>query len=324
MNGDTEKQEFSAEFDLVEAIEEVTVQIKNQSDLVQKLIREENLKRDKIRAQKKRFWFALPKELKDAQNKLEFLKSRKNTLKEVLFRYDISTRIDEVPWDFITFFDRSITIMPTNTLSLNIPVKESKASFNFIKKMIASRLKPVEIEWNAFTAKIVDQIHFAEVLNYMECKENLSNIFKNEMYEYKNYYNSIPPKLTNLFFPKDKTEYLDFLCDIHSELYKIVPVCEILNDNIEDAFIFTVEREKQVYIIWENINLSRATYVFHTNKKKYDTKLQFLFDYIVSKVNAKRQRLHSKNINLEEFGKFDIINHTDVQLWKNRLLQILE
>ena len=214
--------------------------------------------------------------------------------------------------------------MPTNTLSLNIPVKESKASFNFIKKMIVSRLRPLVMEWNAYTANIVDKIHFADVIKYMECKENLSNILKNEMYEYKNIYDSIPPKLTYLFFPKSKTEYLEFLCDIHSELYKVVPVCEVLNDNIEDAFLFSVETEKQVYIIWENINLSRATYIFHSNKDSYHTKLQFLFDYIVSTVNEKRRRLHSKGLDLGVFGKFEIINHTDVRLWKNQLLIILE
>jgi hypothetical protein len=46
---------------------------------------------------------------------------------------------------------------------------------------------------------------------------------------------------------------------------------------------------------------------------------QFLFDYIVGDIRAKRQRLHSNTIDKAMFGDFEIINHTEVEAWRERL-----
>jgi hypothetical protein len=92
---------------------------------------------------------------------------------------------------------------------------------------------------------------------------------------------------------------------------------------MEDSFLFTFEKESQIFIIWENTNLSRATYVFHVEPKRYEERLQFVFDYIVSNVRAKRQRLHSDSMDTEVFGEFEIINHTEVEAWRNRIAQMI-
>jgi hypothetical protein len=296
--------------------------IRSQIKHIQTLIKEENIRREEqvrktdIRPHDRN----LPKSIKEAQAKLEFLKNRKARLQEALLRNDISSRIGEVPWDFITFHNQYISIMPTYSLSLKIPIPESRESFNFIKNAIASRLEPIKIEWNASTAQIADQINFDKVLAYLVCKENLSSFFTDEGCDYRKYYDSIPAKLSHLFFPKSKTEYLNFLCEVHSPAYKIVPVQETLNNLIEDSFLFTVERSETVYIIWENTNISRATYVFRVAPEQYEERLQFVFDYIVSSIRAKRQRLHSDDIDKEIFGDFEIINHTDIEAWKERLM----
>jgi hypothetical protein len=210
--------------------------------------------------------------------------------------------------------------MPTYSLSLKIPIPESRESFNFIKNAIASRREPLKIEWNASTAQIADQINFDKVLAYLVCKENLSSFFTDEGCDYRKYYDSIPAKLSHLFFPESKTEYLNFLSEVHSPAYKIVPVQETLNNLIEDSFLFSVGRSGAVYIIWENTNISRATYVFRVAPEQYEERLQFVFDYIVSSIRAKRQRLHSDDIDKEIFGDFEIINHTEIETWKGRLM----
>ncbi len=301
--------------------------IGTQNDLIKKLIYAEYEKRGISTKKGKRqvrlsSISPLPQPIKDAQSKLEFLEKRRGMLQEALKNWDGSFRTDVVPWDFITFHDHYISILPMDMLSLKIPVAESKASFNFIKNAIASRLEPIKIKWNAVSAKIADQPHFDKILEYLVCKENLSSIFADESYEYRRYYDSIPSKLSRLFFPKSKTEYLDFLSGVHSPAYKIVPVQEMLNNTVEDAFLFTVERERAMYIIWENTNLSRATYVFRVDPVEYEDRLQFVFDYIVSNVRAKRQRLHSDSIDKDMFGDFEIINHTEIGTWRLRLDQL--
>lgn len=265
------------------------------------------LKRDKM----------LSLRIETVQAELEFL-NRKGTLD----RNEFTFQTEEVSWDVITFHDHYISILLPNLRPFSITIHESKESFNFIKNAIASRLEPIKIEWTAATAQIADQVNFDKVLAYLACKENLSSFFTNEGCDYHKYYDSIPAKLSHLFFPKSKTEYLNFLSEVHSQAYKIVPVQETLNNSIEDSFLFTVERDGVIYIIWENTNLSRATYVFSIAPEQYEERLQFVFDYIVSSIRAKRQRLHSGGIDKEIFGNFEIINHTEIETWKGRLMPL--
>lgn len=230
-----------------------------------------------------------------------------------------------VQWDNVTFEDRYLIIkgvVPRKTIDLFF--KPAQASFNFIKRRIKQRLEPFKIQVSNNQVRLVDSIYIGEVIEYMECKDLLEQMIADGLPNYRSYYDRLPSHLSALFFPKGKREYLDILCDLQSSDYKIVPVSEAIGDSIEDSFLFTVEKGKAMYIIWENTNLSRATYIFCIEIEQYDQRLQFVFDYIVSTLRAKRQKLHSEDIDKEVFGNFEIINHTEVEAWQNRAIQIMQ
>jgi hypothetical protein len=233
-------------------------------------------------------------------------------------------KVYTVQWDNVSFEDRYLIIkgvVPRMTIDLFF--KPAKASFNFIKRRIANRLQPFKIQITNDQARLIDNIYLSEVIEYMVCQDALEQMLNNGLPDYGGYYNRVPSHLSALFFPKDKKQYLDILCDLQSDQHKIIPVVEAIGDTMEDAFLFTVERGGTIHVIWENTNLSRATYVFRVEPEQYEERLQFVFDYIVSNVRAKRLRLHSDSIDTEMFGDFEIINHTEVEAWRNRLCQII-
>jgi hypothetical protein len=225
-----------------------------------------------------------------------------------------------VQWDNVTFEERYLVIkgvVPHKTIDLFY--KPAQASFNFIKRRIKQRLQPFKIQISDGQARLLDSLYIGEVVEYLECRDWLEQMLDKGQCDYSGYYDRIPPHLSSLFLPKDKKEYLDILCDLQSDNHKIIPVSEAIGETIEDSFLFTIEREATMYVIWENTNVSRATYLFRVNREEYDQRLQFLFDYIVSDIRAKRQRLHSDSIDKERLGDFEIINHTDVGAWRERL-----
>jgi hypothetical protein len=234
-------------------------------------------------------------------------------------------KIYTVQWDNVSFEDRYLIIkgvVPRKTIDLFF--KPAQASFNFIKRRIANRLQPFKIQITNDQARLIDNIYLGEVIEYMECRDAMEQMLNSGLPDYRGYYNRVPSRLSALFFPEDKKQYLDILCDLQSDQHKIIPVSEAIGDSVEDAFLFTVEKEETgVFVIWENTNLSRATYVFRVEPERYEERLQFVFDYIVSNVRAKRLRLHSDSLDTDMFGDFEIINHTEVEAWRNRLRQII-
>ncbi|MDR1700754.1 MAG: hypothetical protein LBR68_06140, partial [Lachnoclostridium sp.] len=168
-----------------------------------------------------------------------------------------------VQWDNVTFEDRYLVIrgvVPRRSIDLFF--KPAQASFNLIKRRIKQQLQPFKIQVTGDQVRLLDNIYIGEVVEYMECKDALDKMLESGLPDYRGYYDRIPSRLSALFFPKDKREYLDILCDLQSDNRKIVPVAEIMGDTVEDSFLFTIERGEVIYIIWENTNLSRATYVF--------------------------------------------------------------
>jgi len=210
-----------------------------------------------------------------------------------------------IQWENVTFENKRLKIERIARIgTIYVPLYQSRESFNFIKKRISQRLKPFRIRRNNGLWKILDDVYMQEIVKYLECKDSLEQMIDSGEFDYQDYYTHIPPHLSDLFFPKDKKEYLDVLCELQSDDHKIIPALEMIGTTIEDSFLFTVKKKGSMYIIWENTNLSRATYVFRIDPAWYEERLQFVFDYIVGDIRAKRRRLHSDNIDKDFFGEY--------------------
>lgn len=229
-----------------------------------------------------------------------------------------------VPWENVTFEYRYLIIkkvVPRKTMA--ILFEQARESFNFIKKRIKDRLPPLKIHVRDNQAKIIDKVFIEDVLHYMDCKHELADMVLKNLPDFKRYYEHIPTKLNGLFFPPDKKEYLDILCNLQSDNYKIIPVAEAIGSSIEDSFIFTIDKGATIYIIWENTNLNRATYIFISPREKYEENIQLVFDYIVGIIRAKRERLRKDRSMSKILTEYETINHTDVPIWNERINLIM-
>jgi len=303
---------------LLSQIEEIEQTIKEKTELL-------NTKKPRVigygRRQKISKPQSVPQHLKEFLKKeIESLQKRKIALQSIYER-ESHKIISEIPWTLIHFQDGFIIINLPNSISVDVSLPISRKSFNYIKKRIQTRLNPLRISWNKYEALVLDTEYFNEILHYLKCKDELELLIENENTNnsFKLYHNIIPQKLSTIYFPKDKTEYLNYFCEIQSEMYKIIPVQEICNNNIEDSFLFTIEKGNNIYIVWENINPNRATYIFQSTRIKYVNDLQFIFDYLISDIKAKRENLHKRNIFKDKFGDYNIYNHTDVHIWKSKI-----
>lgn len=132
-------------------------------------------------------------------------------------------------------------------------------------------------------------------------------------------------KDTRAFVPRDMTSYLNFLSD-HQAIddYPIVPIEEYIGGSYEEGALFTLLIKEQLYIVWENFNDSRSTYLFRCTKENYEDMRQRVFDYIMTQESSKRQFLRTKECK-EIFGeKPRMVVHNSLESWSERLMSMEE
>lgn len=136
---------------------------------------------------------------------------------------------------------------------------------------------------------------------------------------------------SRIFVPLERTHYINYLEQNHAlSDYPIVPVEEISRKSgqqgeitgitKEDGALFTIIREGQPNIVWENYNDSRATFVFRCTRDNYQDKMNLIFSFIMSDKEGKRQYLHTEACT-EIFGeKPEIIIHNTLESWSARIM----
>ncbi len=93
-----------------------------------------------------------------------------------------------------------------------------------------------------------------------------------------------------------RTDYLKHLAKIISPEFKIIPVLEYSNGKVEDSFLFRLRNKNgNILLIWENVNLSRATYIFKFPESKQEITLKKIKEFIcTTDFELKRSILSSK------------------------------
>ena len=102
---------------------------------------------------------------------------------------------------------------------------------------------------------------------------------------------------------------------------------EIFNGQEEKCFVFNVSiNDKRSAIIYENININRATNVFIINKQDYEESLNLIFNYFTDEdLSRKRMSIRTCQNPPEKFKAIEIktINHDNLNTWINKLNDLI-
>lgn len=212
-------------------------------------------------------------------------------------------------WKDIIFRDGFISFWGWERCSY--PCELSQASYNRIKNFISLKREcRFQAEIDSLNNKIVCVIGLEildEIFELLNLKISLDN-YKIGNIEY--FINNIIGKISNQniinIFSLDtsKSQYLDYLCQRQDQNYKIIPVNENRSFNANNSliseyvFLFAIRGNfGKSYIIWESLEISRATHIFECNHENYAYAFQKIFDYIQSPdITNKRQLLHRSKI----------------------------
>lgn len=242
----------------------------------------------------------------------------------------------KINWANVCFEDFHIRIFINNSFSEPYQFANSRKSLEFLKPYIIKRkLKPITV---LMIGNKVDSIENLEeldnVINILSMQDEISNYlndftsssFDKILLKIRNVTNK---NLLDFFKIKDRSIYLNYLCTIQNDNYKIVPATEILSNNDfiiteEDTFLFTFTKKDTAFIIWESTSLNRATYIFNADKNNYQREIQIIFEFIISERNRKRSDLRlSINSNENPFKCITSINHNEFDSWKNKIENII-
>ena len=123
-----------------------------------------------------------------------------------------------------------------------------------------------------------------------------------------------------------KNIYIDYLTSYQDENPLLIAY-EIFNGQEEKCFVFNVSiNDKRSAIIYENININRATNVFIINKQDYEESLNLIFNYFTDEdLSRKRMSIRTCQNPPEKFKAIEIktINHDNLNTWINKLNDLI-
>jgi hypothetical protein len=241
-----------------------------------------------------------------------------------------------IVWNNVIFGDGKIAIRLANRTTDHYTMQFSRKSFEYLKPYFNAYNLPklvVEIKQNKIVS-IENHLEVVRTFNILSFQEDFSlALINEEPFDIKNtikrYSDISNDEISRLLKIKKKTDYIGFLCNQQSEIDKIVPLTEMLSANhhqdIEDSFLFTLTNTKAIYIVWESASINRATYVFKTNRKKYENSIQNIFNYLTSDFTTKRRTLRKilkKDSN--NLGVMKVLEHNNLDEWKQELYTIAD
>lgn len=242
-----------------------------------------------------------------------------------------------VEWKDVIFDDFYVRFFANKLMTKPYQCPSSRKSLEFLKPYILKRnLSPIKISVVGNQIVSIENLEQLDtIINILTIQDiirkAISELSLNSVYEVFNRIKKISNKnIFDFFKIKDKSKFLEYLCDIQDNEYKIIPVTEIMlsNDSVtfeEDTFLFTFTRENIEYIVWESTSLNRATYIFRTNETEYDKNIQFIFEYIIAERNRKRSDLKSSiNTINNQLNCIGTINHGEFESWKIKFNNIVQ
>ena len=236
-------------------------------------------------------------------------------------------QVHHIKWDHVFFGQNEIKVKFNSQFSLAWNFPQSKRSFEHIKTYLTkSILPPLKVVIRGNKILRIDNLEYfsqaVEILNFkrnidLYLRESGSRSIGSVINGLEKISNKAIREFLNL---NDRSQYLSHLCNIQSTQYKIIPAPElfIFSNNLkeEDTFIFTVCSAHKLLLVWESINVARATYIFEVDVNSYRDKLETIFEYIVSTQKNKRSSLRGL---IPQTDTIKVIQHDDFEDWKKKI-----
>lgn len=245
-----------------------------------------------------------------------------------------------IPWKHVFFMNCYILIFHPNhpigesNSSYRYEISESKKIYNQVSSVFIKKLPGIIAECkNGKVIKVLNISNISDCIEILRKKTSPPQVKTTEPDDSKKITskeylsnNEIIQKIKQL-----KSEYLDYLSNIHIDKYKIFHSPEVRvnsNDVVvdEEAFIFTInEGSESIVVLYENIIPSRASIVFTLKKEKYQDAINSINNYFTSLVTNKREKLIRRTIafNHEGIIGYDRVVHDCFHNWKLNIIQVL-
>jgi hypothetical protein len=242
----------------------------------------------------------------------------------------------EIGWSNVIFEDFNILVKYGNNYSRPFPIAESRKSFKFLKKYILSlKLEPLNVLLIGNQIKEVKNIEqLKDMVTILKVKhEFLEQFEKEKSVSIKSILTFIEPLSSSFLIEiakasAEEVNCIDYLSELQDTNFKPVPAFEVVphgnSMTTEDTFIFTVQSQMHLYLVWESTLNGRATYIFVTDSDHYEMTIQSIYDYIASHQKAKRMKLRKKDEHTAELNYHAYITHSSFSHWKEKLLKAIE
>lgn len=220
---------------------------------------------------------------------------------------------NEISWKFVTFLNGELQIYnPKHPEGQGkykpfyFKTQKSIKAFNHIKDYIINKLPPIKA---IFQDDIIVGIEPSSIESINDTLDVLKRHTENVAQISEDIHKSERGKLlkheytqgeVRNYINNKKSEFLDSLCQLHLDDYKIYYCLEnrVNSDLImaeEDAFIFTIATaDKETLLAYENTEENRATYLFICDSKDLEMSIKSLADYFSSGLVNKREALGNK------------------------------
>ena len=298
--------------------------------------------RKKVKPQGKRESESEKRRKTAAQRRIEeFHKRMAKSMPSLHSSFDIMQKKDWIlDWNCVLFKNEYMVIYPQSTSTVKFkPLKTYTfgllESYNYLKKYLNERLPPVRCQIVGQELTIVDEINFNEALQQfaIAARQGVIKVKRNSM----NGNTSPSPmsfsqalsrakQMKPEEFKKYKSKYIDFLVELQSREYKVIPCVERLahanSDNTEYAFMFSIECSSgKILIVHENVNPDRSTLIFLVKKNDFNKSIREIYDFLQSAEINKRSSLRDRSIEIRNTGvlSYRSINHDDINSWKQTI-----
>lgn len=228
-----------------------------------------------------------------------------------------------LPWKYVRFVDGKAFIYHPNhekgensTLPYIFETENANKEYMNIPKSILWNLPFIMCESvNGSIVKIDNQF-------VQHVIDNIAFIHKAYYNRVKSVYSSATYTATDIL-NRYKSEQLDYLKKRQNKKYPITPIIELSKTSIikeEPALLFTIsEGNDSMTLVYENVSVSRATYIFIVESASYHKALKVISSYFSSERPYKRSELQfSRDMFNKTDGFLRVIRvlHDDKTNWK--------
>lgn len=236
----------------------------------------------------------------------------------------------EIPifWKEVDFFDHGIEFTLFD-LKHRVPVVFFHEAYNEIKEYLHRLLPPILVH--------IENDRITKYMNFNTIKDLVveycapSNIptYTESIHELLRPYQMITiGECTRIASKHNRMKApISLLLDWHNKDYGIIYLKEIQlsNDSLikEDSFLFTVKQGDYDFLIFENVNENRATYLFKYLSKDRIKYLGKIAEYLTSSDPAKRYNLQFNNKVQKALNFHTRIIHSTDKQWERELKRSL-